>query len=127
VIQGSLLDLPAPRAHKRQRQTAREVYRVQRAKDKKKAEQGQETRCGQVLRVLAWHWNVTQTSPTARELFEWATAKGERLDDINSIRPRLTKLRELGLVEIRGKRICEVSGLTVSTWAGREAGSVARQ
>lgn len=117
---------PAPvvRVHKRQRQTAREVYRVRRAEDVAKADAGKETREGQVLRLLAAHWNFTQCSPTARELFVWAVnVRKERLDDINSIRPRLTALLESGLVETRAKRPCAVSGKTVSTWAVREIGS----
>jgi len=118
------IETPAPKVWKRQRQTAREVYRVRRAQDIAKAEAGQETREGQVLRLLAAHWNHTQHSPTARELFVWAVnVRGERLDDINSIRPRLTALVESRLVETRAKRRCAVSGKTVTTWAIREAGS----
>jgi hypothetical protein len=114
---------PPPREHKRQRQTAREVYRRQRAKDIQRAEQGRETRVAQVLRILAWHWNVTQESPTSYELFRWATARGERLLDVNSIRPRINQLVARGLVEPRGKRRCRVSGEIATTWAVREAGS----
>jgi len=118
------IETPAPKVWKRQRQTAREVYRVRRAEDIAKAEAGQETREGQVLRLLAAHWNHTQHSPTARELFVWAVnVRGERLDDINSIRPRISMLVDQGLVEPRAKRRCAVSGKTVTTWAVREMGS----
>lgn len=113
-----------PRPHKRVRQTSREVYRRQRTEDRQKAEAGKETREGQVLRLLAWHWNETQTSPTALELLTWARAKGERLFDVNSIRPRLNALVQAGLVEPRAKRTCDVSGMTVWTWAVREIGSL---
>lgn len=114
---------PSPRAWKRQRQTAREVYRVQRAEDIAKAEAGKETREGQVLRLLAAHWNFTQVSPTARELFVWAVnMRHERLDDINSIRPRIFSLVQAGLVEPRAPRRCAVSGKRVRTWAVREIG-----
>jgi len=115
--------VPRPRAHKRQRQSAREVYRQQRAVDVTKAARGQETREGQVLRTLAAHWNATQRSPTALELLEWARARGERVFDVNSIRPRLNELVARGLVEPRAKRRCTVSGKTVWTWAVREIGS----
>jgi hypothetical protein len=115
--------VPTPRAHKRQRSTAREVYRQQRAVDVAKAEAGKETREGQVLRLLAWHFNATQISPTALELLAWARSKGEHLFDVNSLRPRLKELFDRGLVEPRGKRTCAVSGKTVHTWACREIGS----
>ena len=109
---------------KRQRQTARQVYAHRRDEDVAQAAAGHETREGQVLRLLAAHWNYTQHSPTARELFVWAVnVRGERLDDINSIRPRITALVESGLVEPRDKRRCAVSGKTVHTWAIREIGS----
>jgi hypothetical protein len=118
VTQPSLLfdGLAEPRRHKRQRQTARTVYHHQRAVDERKRQAGQETREGQVLRCLGWHWNVTQTSPTARELAAWMARQGEPVDDINSVRPRLTALVEAGLVETAGKRRCKVSGKTVLTW-----------
>jgi hypothetical protein len=112
------------RPWKRQRQTAREVYRQVRERDQARAAAGKETREAQALRLLAWHWNATQQSPTARELFEWAKAKGQRLDDINSIRPRLHALVEQGLVAPGAKRRCEVSGKTVHTWHVREAGEL---
>lgn len=117
-------DLPAParRPHKRQRSTAREVYRRQRAEDVAKAAEGKETREGQVLRCLAWHWNVTQQSPSALELLAWMREKGEPVFDANSVRPRLTKLVSRGLVRPGEKRTCRVSGETVLTWKVREAG-----
>lgn len=117
-------DLPAParRPHKRQRSTAREVYRRQRAEDQAKEAAGKETRQGQVLRCLAWHWNVTQTSPTALELLGWMRERGEPVFDANSVRPRLTKLVQQGLVRPGTKRTCRVSGETVLTWHVREIG-----
>lgn len=115
--------VPTPRRHKRQRQSAREVYRQQRAVDVEKAAAGKETREGQVLRCLAWHWNATQQSPTALELLAWMRARGEPVFDANSVRPRLTTLLAEGLVEVRTKRVCAVSGKTVGTWAVREIGS----
>jgi hypothetical protein len=113
-----------PKVWKRQRQTARQVYHLRRDEDIAKAARGEETREGQVLRLLAAHWNATQCSPTARELFVWAVnVRQERLDDINSIRPRISMLVDQGLVETRQKRRCAVSGKTVNTWAIREIGS----
>jgi hypothetical protein len=109
------------RPYKRQRQTAREVYRQRRAESVKRATLGQETREDQVLRLLAAHWNATQTSPTALELLVWASGR-ESLFDINSIRPRIFALVQAGLVAKGSKRRCQVSGKTVLTWHVREAG-----
>lgn len=118
MTQLSLLDAAAKadRPWKRQRATARAVYAEQRTRDKAKAAAGQETREGQVLRLLAWHWNATQTSPSALELLAWARNKGEHLFDVNSLRPRITALAESGLVESAGKRACHISGKTVHAW-----------
>src|SRR6187402_2518069 len=102
------------RPWKRQRQTARRVYQDQRALDVARAAVGAETREGQVLRLLAAHWNATQRTPTALELLHWGRGRGEVLFDVNSIRPRITKLVDLGLVEAGPtKRHCEVSGKLV--------------
>jgi hypothetical protein len=118
------------RPYKRQRATARQVYAEVRKVDKAKASRGEETRAGQVLRVLSWHWSATQQSPSAYELFNWARAKGEALFDINTVRPRLTELLGRGLVDVvrdgAGRpvlRLCEHSGKMVCTWVVREAGS----
>jgi hypothetical protein len=73
------------RPWKRQRQTARTIYRDQRALDVARAAVGAETREGQVLRLLAAHWNATQRTPTALELLHWARGRGEVLFDVNSI------------------------------------------
>ena len=126
VQQPALPDVFGPRipqAHKRARQTSREVYRLQRDKDKARAAAGRETRAGQALRILAWRWNVTQTSPTALELFEWGVAHGERLFNAAAFRPRLNQLLKLGLIEPRSRRTCAISGSLASTWAVREIGS----
>lgn len=118
-------DAPPVRVHKRQRSTARAHYHRQRAIDEEKQVEGgqAETRCQQVLRLLAAHWNAKQVSPTALELLEWARQHGERLFDVNSIRPRLRELFEAGLIETRSKRKCGVSGVVVYTWAIREIGT----
>lgn len=108
---------------KRQRQTAREVYRQQRAQDIARAQAGKETREGMVLRCLAAHWNEWQNSPTALELFVWMSHKNERVMDINSVRPRLTKLVSMGLIEASTKRLCMISKKRVHTWRVREIGS----
>jgi 3-hydroxyisobutyrate dehydrogenase-like beta-hydroxyacid dehydrogenase len=93
------------------------------ARTPREAAAGQETREGQVLRLLSAHWNATQRTPTALELLHWARARGEVLFDVNSIRPRITKLVDLGLVEASPtKRRCAVSGKRVCTWRVREAG-----
>lgn len=118
MTQLSLLDAAtkAERPWKRVRQTSRAAYRDVRERDTAKAESGRETREGQVLRLLAAHWNATQTSPTALELLAWARGRGERLFDANSVRPRITKLVDLGLVESAGQRRCEQSGKVAHTW-----------
>lgn len=115
---------PPRRLHKAQRQTARMAYQLKRDQDQAKAKAGKETREGQVLRCLAAWWNRYQTSPTALELLNWMREQGESVFDVNSIRPRLKKLVDQGLVEPRVKRRCIVSGHTVWTWAVREIGSV---
>jgi hypothetical protein len=114
------------RPWKLQRQTAREVYRQRRVDDRARQAAGVETREGQVLRLLAAHWNAMQTSPTALELLAWARARGERLFDCNSVRPRITALVEQGLVDKGTKRKCQVSGKVAWTWVVREQGSVKR-
>ena len=111
---------------KRQRQTARQVYREIREQAKRRKAAGLETREEQILRLVAAHWNATQTSPTALELMRWARDRGERLFDVNSVRPRITALVEAGLVDKGTKRRCQVSGKVAWTWAVREQGSVTR-
>lgn len=101
---------------KRVRATSREAYRQRRTLDVQREAEGKETASGRTLRLLAWHWNATQLSPTALELMEWARSKGERLFDANAIRPRLTELIDSGLVESAGKRTCGVSGKTAHCW-----------
>lgn len=121
MTQPSLLDavIRDDRPRKRVRQTSRAVYAEQRAKDQAKADAGHEGREGQVLRLLAAYWNALQGSPTALELLQWATYRGEQLFDANSVRPRITALVDAGLVESAGKRRCQVSGKTVHTWRVR--------
>ncbi len=116
---------PVLKRHKRQRQTARASYHRQRAIDEEKQVEGHraETRTQQVLRILAAYWNAKQQSPTSLELLEWGRQKGERLFDVNSIRPRLKELFDAGLIEARSRRKCSVSGVLVHTWSVREIGS----
>lgn len=118
-------DVRPVKVWKRQRQTARAQYHRQRAIDEEKQVEGHqaETRCQQVLRILAAYWNAKNESPTALELLEFGRQRGERLFDVNSIRPRLFELVETNLIEARGKRKCRVSGVMVHTWAVREMGS----
>lgn len=114
---------PAPRVHKRARQTSREVYRVARAQDIQRAKTGKETRKAQVLRNLAAYWNRFQRSPTALELLAWMQERGERVRDVNDVRPKLHYLFKDGLVESAGTRRCIITGKNVHTWRVREAGS----
>lgn len=108
------------KAHKRQRGTARGAYARKRAQDQQKAAAGQETREGQVLRCLAAYFNRFQRRPTALELMRWMKNKGERLFDVNSIRPRITALVRAQVATGYPKRICRVSGLLVTTWGVKE-------
>lgn len=101
---------------KRVREVSREAYRQLRALDVELEAAGKETATGRTLRLLAWHWNAKQESPTALELMEWARSQGERLFDANAIRPRLTELLDEGLVEATTKRPCRVSGRVAHTW-----------
>lgn len=58
------------------------------------------------------------TWPTARELLRFATTTHVvcRGFDVNSIRPRLFELNEIGYVAKGPKRECAVSRKTVYTW-----------
>lgn len=125
MTQPSLLDdlTRKDKPWKRQRSTAREVYRERRKTDRALQAAGLETKEAKVLRCLAAHWNATQTSPTARELLEWMKARGEQVEDVNDVRPKIFYLCEAGLVESGTKRHCRVSGKTVMTWRVREMGS----
>lgn len=73
MTQPSLLDdlTRRDKPWKRQRSTAREVYRERRKTDRALKAAGLETKEAKVLRCLAAHWNATQTSPTALELMGW--------------------------------------------------------
>jgi hypothetical protein len=121
VTQLGLLDdvTRTERPRKRQRQTARTVYAVRRAQDEAKRQAGKETREAMVLRCLAGYWNRYQVSPTALELLQWMQGRGERVFDVNGVRPRLTYLCADGLVEAGAKRICAVSGKRVHVWRVR--------
>ena len=113
-----------PRQHKAARQTSREVYRRRRAVDKALEVDGKETSQGRTLRLLAAYWNRHQHAPTAYELYRYGAERDEPLQDVNSLRPRLTELLKLGLVWAHHKRVCRVTGKVAMTWSVREAGSV---
>ena len=114
----------ARRPHKRARQTSREVYRRQRSVDQARAAAGKETRLAAVLRVLAAYWNRFQSSVTGYELLRYGQEHGESWLDVNSVRPKLTRLFQCGLIEPRAPRRCRVTGKLVRTWAVREIGSL---
>lgn len=55
--------------------------------------------------------------PTAIELLAFIQRKhGARAFDVNSVRPRLTEMTELGMVRHGVKRRCDISTKTVLTW-----------
>jgi len=65
----------------------------------------------QVYRELNEQW------PTAYELYQFMANTGVKgTFDINSVRPILTYMKDLYLVEFTGKRKCSVTGKRVYTW-----------
>lgn len=54
-------------------------------------------------------------APTSYELTERMRLDGNAFD-VNSCRPRLTKLHEKGCIRRLGKRTCAVTGRTSYTW-----------
>jgi hypothetical protein len=114
----------APRRHKVVRQTSREQYRLQRAKDQAASARGQETGRAACLRLLARFQNQHEHGATGYELFVFADTIGERRwRDIAALRPRLTELFKAGLIEPHTPRRCRVTGAVVRTWRVREVGS----
>jgi len=58
---------------------------------------------------------------TASELTEELLAKGYiKYYDRNFVAPRLTELKEAGIVETVGKRLCKRTNKNVAIWARRE-------
>lgn len=90
----------------------------------------------QVLRCLAWHYNATQSWPTAAELARWMFRKSEiPRDDSRLVAPRLTYLgrgalqpdgtvKGGGLIEALPLRRCGVTGAKAHPWRIRERGSL---
>jgi Fe2+ or Zn2+ uptake regulation protein len=54
-------------------------------------------------------------APTAYELLRWMRHDNAHLD-LNSVRPRLTELKDTGRVTTADKRQCLVTGKRVYTW-----------
>ena len=69
-----------------------------------------------MLAALEAYGRARHEWPTAYELLEWFRADHPRFDP-NSIRPRLTSLRDKGLVVGDRKRRCQVTGRIAWTWA----------
>lgn len=60
------------------------------------------------------------TQMTASELTEELLAKGYiKYYDRNFVAPRLTELKEAGIVETVGKRLCKRTNKNVAIWARR--------
>lgn len=58
---------------------------------------------------------------TASEITEELLAKGYiKYYDRNFVAPRLTELKEAGIVETVGKRLCKRTNKNVAVWARRE-------
>lgn len=63
------------------------------------------TRAGEILKFMG------NRELTAREI-----AYGMGFDDLNAVKPRLSELKEQGLVEAISKKKCRVTGKTVAVW-----------
>jgi hypothetical protein len=124
VLPGMFDDGLQPRRHKRVRQTARAQYHLRRGQDIADAEAGRETQIGACLRLLARFQNQFEHGATSQELFAFAVTVGERRwHDVACLRPRLTSLFKLGLIQPTEPRPCRVTGATVRPWRVREIGS----
>lgn len=58
--------------------------------------------------------------PTSYELLQWMRIENPALD-LNSVRPRLTELKDAGRVLTSGKRVCAVTLKRAYTWAAAPA------
>jgi hypothetical protein len=74
-----------------------------------------------VLRAVAAIYNATQEWPTSCEVQYWLAIRGELPQDgnPNHVRPRLTELAALGVVERGPKRKSHVTDIVVLTWRVR--------
>jgi len=71
---------------------------------------------GLVLDGLEAYHRRRYAWPTAYELFTWMRLEGFDVADLNSVRPRLTALREAHRVWNPGKRPCTVTGKLALVW-----------
>lgn len=70
-----------------------------------------------VLFSIQAYRSLNEIWPTAYELFQFMFGAGVRgTFDINSVRPVLTYMKDLHLVEFTDKRKCSVTGKRVYTW-----------
>ena len=76
------------------------------------------TRQKLVVGHLAHYRAKYGTPPTALELLRLMNSfrVGQRMLDVNGVRPRLNELAAMGVVTHGPKRRCTVSGKTVLTW-----------
>ena len=65
-------------------------------------------RAAEVLAALQDYWTAHRTDPTAYELLRWMQIANPH-HDVNSVRPRLTELKDAGAVRTCGKRECAVT------------------
>lgn len=68
----------------------------------------------EVLDALRRLWRIG-ADPTAYELLRFMQAEHPTAD-LNAVRPRLTALRDAGLLTTTGKRPCAVTGRRAFTW-----------
>src|SRR4051794_21074465 len=69
----------------------------------------------EVLETLRRFHRQHGIDPTAYELLAWAQVDHPAWD-LNSIRPRLTEMKDAGRVETGGKRRCAITHKQVYTW-----------
>ena len=100
-------DIPLPFEHKRVADTSAIAYREI------------APTLGPRQAVVLEHLRRLCVPPTAYELFH-EMHDIDRARDLNSVRPRLTELQDLGLVERIDKRACSVTGKLAWTWGVKE-------
>lgn len=70
-----------------------------------------------VLFSIQAYRDLNETWPTAYELYHFMSSSGVKgTFDINSVRPVLTHMKDLYLVEFTDKRKCSITGKKVYTW-----------
>jgi hypothetical protein len=104
-------ETPRPPRHGRKRiaETSRESY------DRIRPDLA--AHCSRTRAALAEYIAAYRRFPTSGELVEWLLRQQRTwVFDVNSVRPNLTKMKDLGTVKVMGKRICSRSGRKAYVW-----------